>query len=169
MLNYTISRQGGNIKEYKGFLVDENFNFYNQRTGNKVTPYLGRDGYYQVSRRKEDGSLFHMRVHVALATLFIPNPNRYGYVNHIDSNKKNNSLSNLEWCTNSYNVQHGWDSGNRTHKNNTTVKAIDEDGNEYIFSSIRKLSKNLHLDRHKVARILKGELSNHYKYDFYYV
>lgn len=75
----------------------------------------------------------------------------------------------LEWCTNSYNVQHGWDSGNRPHKNGTKVRVIDQDGNEKIFDSIRQCGEALHLDRHKIARILKGEFVNHYDYQFDYV
>lgn len=150
-------------------MVDEDFNIYNARTRMKVTPYVGTDGYYAVSRRRADGSTYHIRVHTLLAHCFIPNPNNYKYINHIDSNKLNNNLNNLEWCTNSYNVKHGWDSGNRTHKNKTKVKAVDSVGNEYYFNSIRECGKFLHVDRHKVARILKGEIPNHYEYDFDYV
>ena len=34
------------MKEYKGFLVDDDFNIYNSRTGRKLTPFIGSDGYY---------------------------------------------------------------------------------------------------------------------------
>lgn len=158
-----------NIKEYKGFLVDDELNIYNARTGRKLTPFIGSDGYYQVARRRGKGLVYHVRLHVILAHCFIPNPNGYKYINHIDSNKLNNSLDNLEWCTNSYNVKHGWDSGNRIHKNGTKVKATDDKGCEYYFNSIRECGKKLHLDRHKIARILKGEILNHYNYTFDYV
>lgn len=84
--------------------------------------------------------------------------------------KKDNRLENLEWCTNSYNVQHGWDSGNRTHKNCTAVKAVDKStGEVLLFKSIRELSRSLKLDRHKIARILKGEITNRYNYKFDYI
>ena len=153
---------------YKGFYVDEDFNIYNIKTKRRLTPFVGSDGYLQVTRRAEDGRGFHQRVHVIFAHLFIPNPNNYKYVNHIDSNKLNNSLENLEWCTNSYNVLHGWNSGNRTHRNNTKVRAI-KNGEIYEFSSIRQLGETLKLDRHKVARILKKEIKNRYDYEFEYI
>lgn len=95
------------MKEYDGFSVDEELNIYNSQTGRKLTPHKGSDGYMQVIRRTKEGKSHHQRVHVILAHCFIPNPNGYKYINHIDSNKMNNSLDNLEWCTNSYNVQHG--------------------------------------------------------------
>ena len=159
------------MKEYDGFLVDDNLNFYSKRTGRKLTPYIGSDGYKHVQYRDENQKSHHNRVHIILAHCFIPNPNDYKYVNHRDSNKLNCNLDNLEWCTNSYNVKHGWDSGNRTHKNRTkiTVKTLS---NDFIgtYNSIRECGKELKLDRHKIARVLKGELKSDYLgYLFNYV
>lgn len=151
------------MKEYKGFLVDDDLNIYSKRTGNKLTPYIGTDGYMQVVYTDENHRGIHQRVHVIYAHCFIPNPNGYKYVNHIDSNKLNNNLDNLEWCTNSQNVYHGWHSGNRIHKNNTGVIAKRLDGTLIgKFTSIRKCSAFLHIDRHKLARVLKGELRKDY-------
>ena len=156
------------MKEYNGFLVDENFNIYNKHTGRKVTPYLGSDGYMHI-KRQEKGRKIRLRLHTLIAILFVENPNNYKYVNHIDSDKTNNHPSNLEWCTNSENIQHGWDSGNRTHKNNTHVVVYDLKGN-YIntFISLRQMAEVLRVDRHVVARILKGERKNNYPYVFEY-
>lgn len=158
------------MKEYKGFLVDDELNIYSERTGNKLTPYIGTDGYMQVSRRTGEGQKsYHIRVHTLYAHCFIPNPNNYKYVNHIDSDKLNNSIENLEWCTNSYNVKHGWESGNRTHKNRTKVLATLNGEEVGRYDSIRELSRDLGIDRHKVARILKGELKNCFEYSFSYI
>lgn len=157
------------MKEYKGFLVDNDLNIYNSRTNNKLKPYIGTDGYYQVSRRLKGRKQYHIRVHILYAHCFLPNPNNYKYINHIDSNKLNNNLNNLEWCTNSYNTKHGWDSGNRTHKNHTKVLVTLNNKEIGKFNSIRSLSKELNLDRHKVARILKKELKNCYEYSFNYI
>ena len=49
-----------------------------------------------------------------MAKAFIPNPNNLPEVNHKDLNKQNNIVSNLEWCTQSYNVLHGIKNGTNT-------------------------------------------------------
>ena len=47
-------------------------------------------------------------VHRIVAKAFIPNPNKHRQVNHLDGNKLNNTVSNLEWCSPSYNMLHAF-------------------------------------------------------------
>ena len=58
-----------------------------------------------------DGVAKSLRLHRLLAEAFLinPNPDLWNIVNHIDGNKLNNNLSNLEWCSSSQNVKHAWD------------------------------------------------------------
>ena len=155
------------IKQYKGFLVDEDLNIYSARTKLKLKSHLGSDGYMQVCYRDEKQKTIHERLHVILANCFIENPNNYKYINHIDQNKTNNDLSNLEWCTNSENVQQYWDKTLERRKHRIEVVVTNTDGFYTKYNSIRKLSKDLKLDRHKVSRIINGEIENRYDYDFF--
>lgn len=58
-----------------------------------------------------DGQKRTFRVHRLVAMAFLPNPQNKKEVNHIDGNKENNSLENLEWSTRQENAQHAVDTG----------------------------------------------------------
>lgn len=62
-------------------------------------------GYRHVELAK-NGTKKSFTVHRLVATAFIPNPNNYKTINHIDEDKTNNSVENLEWCTMSQNMRH---------------------------------------------------------------
>lgn len=55
----------------------------------------------------KDGKQKHYYIHVLVATTFIPNPDNLPEVNHIDENKANNKVDNLEWCNHLYNSNYG--------------------------------------------------------------
>jgi len=44
-----------------------------------------------------------------VALSFIPNPNNYPQINHIDGDSSNNTIENIEWCTQSQNIKHAYD------------------------------------------------------------
>ena len=55
-------------------------------------------------------------VHRLVAKFFIPNPNGYSEVNHIDGDKTNNKVENLEWCSRSQNNRHAFQTGLRSYE-----------------------------------------------------
>ena len=80
----------------------------NSRTGNILTPYDDGSGYLRV---KLDGD--NCRLHILVAVAFVPNPepDTKTIVNHKKGKKHDCRASQLEWVTQSENIQHAWDTG----------------------------------------------------------
>lgn len=79
---------------------------YRVRKGVELKPSQDQKGYLMVNLYK-NGKGRSRRVHRLVAEAFIDNPMHLSEINHIDENKKNNVVSNLEWCTSSYNKMYG--------------------------------------------------------------
>ena len=98
------------IKGYENlYSVDEQGNVYSLVTTNSrrkgiLKPHP-KNGYLAVNLHK-DGKVKHYYIHRLVAEAFIPNPQNKPNVNHRDCDTKNNSVENLEWCTQSENILH---------------------------------------------------------------
>lgn len=105
------------VKGYEGlYEVDEQGNVYSiihdaHRRATKLRPYNNGTGYLKVNLYDTNGVCKKKYVHRLIAESFISNPNNLTEVNHIDCNKKNNNVNNLEWCTRKNNLQHSYDNG----------------------------------------------------------
>lgn len=76
----------------------------------KLKPILASNGYFTVGLRKNK-TVATTCIHRLVAEAFIPNPENKPCVNHIDGNKHNNHVSNLEWNTYSENNYHAFKIG----------------------------------------------------------
>lgn len=75
----------------------------------QITKIVNVKGYYQVNLYKNKN---HTKtVARIVAKLFVPNPHNKPQVNHIDGNKQNNHVSNLEWVTAMENITHSIETG----------------------------------------------------------
>ena len=83
-----------------------------------------KNGYLSVSLSK-NGKTKSYRVHRLVAEHFIPNSNKLFQVNHIDGNKQNNHINNLEWITCKENIHHAWNN-NLCHISDKHRKSASE-------------------------------------------
>lgn len=75
-----------------------------------LKPSLDRKGYLKITLCKNTHHVTY-RLHRLLATAFIPKVENKNFINHVDGNKINNNLSNLEWVTSKENNKHAQDTG----------------------------------------------------------
>lgn len=67
-------------------------------------------GYYQIGLYINNKQKYYY-VHRLIAQAFIPNPNNYPIINHINGIKSDNRINNLEWCTHTHNIRHAFSTG----------------------------------------------------------
>ena len=92
----------------------------------------GRKCYLHVGLFK-DGKVTIRNVHRLVAITFIDNPHGYPEINHIDEDKTNNAVNNLEWCTHKYNSNYGAKI-NSTKGANNPMHKINEDAARFIIA-----------------------------------
>lgn len=94
---------------FSGYTIRED-GVVTSRFDRTIKPQVSRNGYIRVELWK-DGRGKKYLLHRLLAQAFIPNPEGKPQVNHIDGDKENNALSNLEWVTQRENQIHAYKLG----------------------------------------------------------
>jgi len=112
------------VTSFSNYMISDLGNVKNIKF-NRILKYYYSEGYPQVSL-SQDGTRSVRRVHLLVADEFIPNPLNLPIVNHLDGNKFNPMLSNLERCTHKHNTQHAVKTGlmrpHKIFKNNKSSK-----------------------------------------------
>lgn len=174
------------IKGYEGYYEVSNLGRV-RRIGktNCLKSAITKDGYKQVAL-SVNNILKSYAVHRLVALAFIPNPNNYPQVNHKDENKENNTVffnedgsidqykTNLEWCTQEYNLKYGT-ARKRANIKNTNRKDISKVVYQYslegklinIYPSTQEL-RRLGFNQGNIASCCRGERKSHKGYIWKY-
>lgn len=157
-----------NDETYNNFEVSNDGQIRNVKTGTVYKQHLNKEGYNQVcvslgSRKKK--KIF--KIHKAVAETFIQNSENKKTVNHIDGNKQNNVVDNLEWATHSENTKHAEKMGLTNHAkgaDSASSKLSNEDvlyirknyiPNSYEFG-IRGLSRKFNVHHETIRDIVNN-------------
>lgn len=159
-------------KDYSAFYeISNDGRIRNAKTQRVVKLNKNPYGYYiYVGSLGKRGRQKAFKVHKCVAEAFISNPNGYPVVNHIDGDKCNNNVSNLEWCTQDYNMYHAAHvlkafTGKRNHSSKG-VLALDKSGREVLrYESVNQAAEELASVKHQhinwvarsIYRVLNGE------------
>lgn len=104
------------------------------------------------------------RIHRLVALAFIPNPKNLQYINHIDEKKDNNDVSNLEWCSASYNTNYS------IYKQCCKIKQIDKDGNIIkVWESSQQIGRETDYKQSAIIECCKGKRRSAYNFRWEYL
>ena len=114
-------------------------------------------------------------IHRLVAEAFLSNINNFEQVNHIDGNKHNNNVDNLEWCTQKYNIQEAWRMGlakrgkGKDHPESKLVNQYNLKG-EFIrsWNSIMDIQRELGYFNSSISACCSGKQKTSYGFVWKY-
>jgi hypothetical protein len=176
---YMVSNKG-NVKNVERWVnnpvTDRRRKIKEQLISQQLTPLKYKRVTFRINNRS-----FNYFVHRLVAIAFLPNPNKYPQVNHIDSDPSNNNLDNLEWCTQSYNIKHAYINGRavspramlnkkgRLHNRSKTTRQYDLDGKLLAeWGSSLEASRELNILAYLISRVATRKQKQTHNYIFRY-
>ena len=150
------------IKDCPNYEASDEGRIKNSKTGRILRTTQNSRGYEQVSLRVNK-KYVTKRVHRLVADSFYEGDHSELDVNHIDGNKLNNRLSNLEFCTRSENIRHAFDTGLKRPSRMIKVRVI-ETGE--VYESIRESARAIGADQSMICQCLVGKMRSCNGYHF---
>lgn len=145
------------IKEYETRYLISNFGEVKSIKHNRILKKELRRNYWSV--QLFDGKRYkHFLIHRLVGIHFISNSNNLSYINHIDENKLNNCVSNLEWCTCSYNNNYGTSIARSKEKRSKSVQQFSKELKllcEYV--SVSEAERKTGIYNPNIVKCCKGE------------
>jgi hypothetical protein len=143
------------IVEYDHYEVSNTGLVRNKRK--QILKFCLRNGYQSFTISKNNTKKTE-NIHRLIAITFLPNTNNLPIVNHIDGNKLNNHIDNLEWCTYKENTSHALTT-KLTKPSTKSVTQYSYDGKELIktFDSIRQAENETGIGNRIISQVCKGQ------------
>lgn len=155
------------IKGYEGLYQISNFgNIKGLKYQKILTPKKRNDGYLNIQLYKNNKRKKFF-IHRLVAETFLENPKKYPCVNHIDENKQNNNLINLEFCSIKYNNRYSLYKSNKRKRRK--INQYDLNGNFIMqWKSIKEINRKLNLSYYGIFNCLSGRQNTSCNYIWKY-
>lgn len=128
---------------------------WSERKQKIMTIFKQNSGYWQICIVDNNGKSTRFLVHRLVALVWIPNPLNKPIINHIDGDKNNNQVTNLEWCTNSENIKHARKTGLNPYNVPTLNKKLS--GQRKGTSKYFGVAWDKHRQKWRSAVVYKGK------------
>lgn len=149
------------IDGFENYSISDEGNVRNDNTMKIVKQHIGNHGYYMVNLWRNNKGHWKT-VHRLIAIAFIQNSENKMCINHIDGNKQNNNISNLEWCTYSENQLHRSRVLKKTRfpveALKATRKAVVCVETGKVYASVSEAARMCGLWQQNISKVLKGEI-----------
>lgn len=151
------------------YMISDQGKLANARSGKTLKWQVSKRGYsvciISLGSREE---YMTIRAHRAVACTFIPNPEGKPFVNHIDGDKTNNCIENLEWVTTEENQQHAESHGLVTHLRGSLASGSKLTREQVLWAranytpyhpefGLMPMSRKLKVDKHTLKKAIDGE------------
>lgn len=157
----TIDIEAREIAGHPGYVATRDGWVYGRR-GRRLSSWRNSNGYMEVKVGSK-----HMGVHRAIALAWLENPAGLSDVNHIDGDKDNNQVGNLEWVSRSGNIRHALDTGLHACPE-TPVFGVHLETGAGVWARSQAAVRALGFQQSLVNKCLKGERRHHRGYQWSY-
>jgi hypothetical protein len=165
------------IIKYPDYFVTEEGKVFSNKTKKFLKPSYDKQGYARIGIYVGNYRTKTIKIHRLIAEAFISNPLNKTDVNHIDGNKSNNFVINLEWCTRSENCKHAFKTGlskiSDKHKNllskrakkyiggnNPAARKVINCKTNIIYATVSEAALHYGLKRTTLIAMLNGQNKN---------
>jgi hypothetical protein len=167
------------IEDYPDYMISNMGRVKSLKYGKEriIKQLKNKDGYWRVILCKE-GKTKQYYIHRLVAMNFIPNPNNLPIINHKDENPSNNCVSNVEWCSYTYNINYGKRNEKvaKAHKGKPNISVskpilqFSKSGNIILgkFNSLSQVSKLLNINCSDICNCCNGKRKSAKGYKWMY-
>lgn len=153
---------------FSKYEVREDGTIYSHSRKRLLKPCVDRDGYHRVCLMTDDGKRKGMAVHRMVALTYLPDYSEELTVDHINNDKSDNSVSNLQMVTVAQNISKAHKDGIHRPSSIKRSKPLYtfKDGIGAWFPSINEAANSLGLDPRNMSQVLNGRCKHHRGYTF---